>query len=230
MSGSLLTQRSGYACPSEILVEDRGSDRTLVVFGGIKGGLGIAPFEFRTVLASSTANTVFFRDHSQMWYQQYLGGGGLDVDRLFARHPKLEKVLRRPSVSCVGNSMGGYGAIMFGLGLGARYAIAFAPQTLIGPLARRRVNDRRWHRQMLKMYLRRGPLRRTYDLRSFSETATGPTRIRIFVGTDDPLDVLHAEHLALGRNVELNRIEGASHDAVKKLRDSGKLIQILQDE
>ncbi len=103
-------------------------------FGGIASGIAMPPFEFYRASKILSHSKVFFRDINQTWYQQGLPGLGND---LYATKSYIELLIdkQRPEkIFFIGNSMGGYAAILFSVLIGKGNAIAFAPQTFIPPL------------------------------------------------------------------------------------------------
>jgi pimeloyl-ACP methyl ester carboxylesterase len=137
---------------------------------------------------------------------------------------KVDKVLM------VGNSMGGYAALLFGNLLGATEVLAFSPQTFLS--RRRRIvhRDRRWSRQMAAVhsapliepaFLDLGPLFRHYS---------GSTVFHVHYGTKSRHDQAHARQLRHCPSVALHAYPYEGHELVKSLRESGELEAILREE
>lgn len=201
---------------------------TLVVFGGIANGIDIPPFEFHRMTESLSVNRVFIRDMRQGWYQSQVKDG------LFAglSDGEVETVqdwFSSTRTVFIGNSMGGFAAILFGALFAADHVLAFAPQTSVSPLGLLRCRDFRWARQILRMYLRNGFVRNSHDLRKVLLKTPPKEPIEIFYGEICRYDTCHATYLSDLPGVTATMIPGARHGAVRRLRDSGQLIQVLRD-
>ena len=203
------------------------SGTTFVLFGGIAQGFAIPPFEFRRMMAEVPATKIYVRDVAQGWYQHAVQGRQADTRRLFQGLPDVDRRLAGQRLVFIGNSMGGFAALMFGALLRADRVIAFTPQTFVDPLRKLRHNDRRWWRQMLPMYARHGLMRWSYDLRNPLAASARPAKATVYYGTALALDRQHAERIGDSPGVTLAPIEGEGHDAVKHLRDKGALHSLL---
>src|SRR4051794_4757161 len=103
----------------------RRSDRLVVAFGGVRQRLRPPPKEFSRSLEQQDCAVLFVRD-PQRWWWQYDGGQISSVlDRI--RTAREETGAKR--LICLGNSMGGFGALYFGARLGADAILGFSPQT-----------------------------------------------------------------------------------------------------
>jgi hypothetical protein len=207
-----------------------GSERLYIFFGGISTGIAMPPFEFYNSAKILKYSKIFIRDFEQSWYHAGLRGIGSD---LHSTCDYLRSVIQgaRPS-RCVfvGNSMGGYAAILFHTLIGIGEAIAFAPQTFISPLLRWRYRDRRWKAQILRTY-RISLLRdRAWDLKPLMMRADSALKVAIYVSTDDAMDYLHATHLKDVPGVRIFERSGGGHGVVKLLRNNGELPTIMSGE
>src|SRR5690554_3011391 len=111
------------------LIEKKGYKHLVVIFGGINQGIGIPVFEFFNILNEKSLDKVFVRDFNQMWY---LNGVDSHVDTFEKLFLKLKRVIKGyEKVSFVGNSMGGYAAVLFGVLLNVNECVVFSPQTFI---------------------------------------------------------------------------------------------------
>jgi hypothetical protein len=204
-----------------------GSSKLYFIFGGVAAEMAMPPFEFYASARIIEENKVFLRDFSQAWYQNGLPGVGSDLYAIrdFIQGKIAE--LKPEEVFFVGNSMGGYAAILFAALVGRGTAIAFAPQTFVSPLKRLRHRDRRWSKQIAGMYLRTAFKAHIWDLKACLKPLQNETRIEIFVSEDDPLDYLHALRLRGLEGVQIHECPVGGHTLVKQLRDEGKLPAIL---
>jgi pimeloyl-ACP methyl ester carboxylesterase len=204
------------------------SDTVLIVFGGIVGQIEIPFFEFAKVTAPLGVKKVYVRDHEQAWYHKGVMGAAENIDALvgYLRRQIQEHGCRR--VVTLGNSMGAYAAILTGCQLPADEVVAFSPQTFIGRFRRllRRVG--RWSRQLSGAYRSRSAQRAYFNLRSVLRRKSGATTYHLYYAKGNRLDACHAEHLAGLPGVHLHPVDLDGHRMVRVLRDSGRLIEILQ--
>ncbi|PVM84873.1 hypothetical protein DDF67_18410 [Caulobacter endophyticus] len=169
------------------------------------------------------------RDPSDSWFHGVPGvEGGAEG---FAR--RLAAYARGYSrVVCVGYSMGGYAALLFGRLLQADVTLSFAPQTVLTACGMARLADPRWRDHLDKVRALEAP-RGLMDLKAlFAETAASAARRRTsiyFPAAGDALDRLHARRLSDHADlVELGDDVAHSGFAIW-LRRSGAL-RLLIDE
>ncbi len=201
------------------------ADTLLVAFGGIKGGMGIAPFEFLRLASDVPTKRLFVRDLSQAWYQRGVPGLGETVGEAAAglRTRIQESGARR--VVMTGNSMGGFAALLFGAMCGADEVHAFSPQTFLGRWRRFRARDFRWREQIAAIHRRR-PAGAVLDLRRTLRGWEGPGIVHYCTNYD--LDRAHATRLRGLPGVSLRGHESGDHQLVRTLRASGELVEILR--
>ncbi|QJD30336.1 alpha/beta fold hydrolase [Methylococcus geothermalis] len=205
-----------------------GSRKLYLTFGGMQGALGIPPFEFYQSSRILNESRVFFRDLSQTWYHAGLPGISSNIPET-ARY--IETIIDKSSadeIIYLGNSMGGYAAILFAALIGHGRVVSFSPQTFISPSQRRAAGDRRWRSKVLRTYGAALFKPKFFDLRAVMEKAGANNPIEIFVSSLDALDLVHARNLERFRNVRITVRDLGGHNLVKHLRDSGELQLILQ--
>lgn len=181
-------------------------------------------FEFLKSFYGKEYNLFFARDRAHRWYQEGslgLGDTPQAVADAIATH--LAPVARSRSIA-LGNSMGGYAAILFGLLLKLDKVVAFAPQTFIGAELRKQHHDDRWDDEISAIAHMGYP-----DLLPLVE-ATPNTRIAIYFSKDSALDRLHAERLAGCANVSLHWLEGDDHNIARALKNIGMLGEVIDRE
>ncbi|WP_277458296.1 hypothetical protein [Methylococcus capsulatus] len=204
------------------------SRKLYLIFGGMQGALGIPPFEFYKSSRILKESRVFFRDLSQTWYHAGLPGISSNIPET-ARY--IERIIDKAAaeeVVFIGNSMGGYAAILFSTLIGQGRAVGFSPQTFISPSKRRAWGDRRWRSKILRTYGAALFKPKFFDLRRLLETSGADHRIDIFVSSLDRLDVIHARNIEPFGNVHITERALGGHNLVKHLRDNGELQLILQ--
>jgi pimeloyl-ACP methyl ester carboxylesterase len=191
---------------------------TLVVaFGGLKHGYGGIKGEFRHSVERLDCAGLFVRDEASRWYQYEAA----EMTALIEQIQAFRAATGARRLVCLGNSMGGFGALLFASRLKADAAIAFCAQTAITPDILRALGDDRWVSIQGAI-----PAYPAGDL--LLEPAPGG-RVVMCWGAEDPLDTAHVERLAGPWSAERVAVTGASHDAAWVLRERGELLPLLAD-
>lgn len=217
---------------SEGILEDLSAPSQVlaIAFGGMMMRLdGLPPFEFFRVLDSVTpAKKLFLRDQSQAYYHHGIPGLGDDIAEVATGIHKIAERTGALKLVMLGNSGGGYAALLFGRLLGADEVHAFAPTTFILPELRDRYDDHRFENRWAAL-MESGRYQAQYgDLRRFFEdTPPRDTRFVIHYCSTYELDVVHAEWLANDPEVELRPYETGDHGLVRRLRETGELTDLL---
>jgi pimeloyl-ACP methyl ester carboxylesterase len=204
-----------------------GAPVLVVTFGGVKHGtgIGVPPFEFLRSLSSLGCDAIFLRDFSQAWYQFGVDGVAGDVAGLAQWLRNRKHGYRRTVV--LGNSMGGYAALLFGRLAEFDVVIAFNPQTTIAPPDLAALGDRRW--QLLIDRMRARSAAGGHDDVRAGAPRSGAVEgtSLLFFGAGSRDDAAHAMRLAGEPGCHLFAVRDSRHDAVKMLRDAGILARIL---
>lgn len=204
-----------------------GSDDLYIFFGGLAGGLAMPPFEFYSAASILDHNKIFVRDLGQTWYHHTPGLGDPTVAGLQGFLEGQISAIAPRRVRFIGNSMGGFAAMLFCCRIGQGEAIAFSPQTFISPVLKLRHLDARWPRQILKTWLTRNGGDRVWDLKPVLQDSSSHVKIRIYASRSDGLDTIHAERVQDCSGVEVTLLDEGGHSVVKLLRNSGQLKDIL---
>ncbi len=207
-----------------------GSKVLYFFFGGIHASIAMPPFEFYKASEIIEENKIFLRDFDQSWYHAGLKDKSINIDTTAMYIENTINNIRPEKVFFVGNSMGGYAAILFSSLIGKGEAIAFAPQTFISSDLRKKYNDTRWPQQIAKTLALSTTKKEVHDLRSFLSRQKSNNRISIFVARDDVLDLNHAVHVKDCPGVDIFEFDTGGHSLVRELRDKGKLPQIMVGE
>ncbi|WP_275228387.1 hypothetical protein [Novosphingobium album (ex Liu et al. 2023)] len=96
-------------------------------------------------------NRILVRDPANFWYLYGVPGLGHDVDAVTSALRGMIARLRPTSVSTVGQSMGGYAALMFGALLEVEQILSFGPLSYFRSDRARRDGDTRWLATMEKL-------------------------------------------------------------------------------
>lgn len=204
---------------------ERPADTLLITFGGIAQGIGVARFEFCRILEGVPAKTMYIRDVSQSWYHGHLPGVGVGVEALREAIAGVREDAGSKRVVCVGNSMGGYAALLLGSLVRADRVVAFAPQAFVSRWLRFRHWDRRWKKQIQQLHKSCGLRKATYDLQGCLGNP-GYLSASIYSDRSSRLDAIHARRLSKTPRTKIHWREGG-HGLVKGLRDTGELREIL---
>lgn len=212
--------------PVEVELSSNGSN-LYIFFGGIAAGIVMPPFEFYNSSKIIDENKIFLRDFSQCWYQNGLLETTEDIDSTVEYiQTEIEKI-KPKQIFFVGNSMGGYAAILFSSLIGKGHAIAFAPQTFIAPILRLKHKDFRWQKQIFNTYRKSFFKRKVWDLKPLLLQPNGIENVSVFVSIKDKLDYVHALHIKNIPSVNVYEFKSGGHGVVKLLRDKGMLPAIM---
>ena len=197
---------------------------TLIAFGGAYSAFGgIPPFEFLRIAEPLAARRVFVRDPRQRFYHYPIRGLGATIpDKVRT----LRKVSRNGPLVVVGNSAGGFAALLFGALLDADVVLAFSPRTTIDQrhyvAAGEAVNSR------VRAVNRNPRLQRDFfDLATILRQAEQRGAITVVYPRGNSTDRWHAERLRQCPAVQLRPMASDSHGLVRDLRDSGELLRLL---
>lgn len=209
----------------------------LVITFGFADWTALPRFDFvgrlRKLMATTgqPLNLIAIRDTANFWYQHGVSGLGRDVDEVAASLQRVIADLRPASIHMVGQSMGGYAAILFGALLGADQVLAFGPLSYLRDDWARRDGDARWIGVMES--LRRHPPARIYDdLPALLAKHSVPVRIVFGAGAEADgsvnSDAIHASRFTDLAGVTIECEERASHAVVQWLIDTAQLDNLLQ--
>ena len=204
-----------------------GSSTLLITFAGISGALGVYPFEFFKITKGFDVDKIFIRDVNQAWYHKGLNGIGNNIEEIADYFKKLIEKYNYNKVVCLGNSMGGYAALVIGKLIDADIILSFAPQTFLDSKNRELHRDNRWIEQIAQLPTTIEP--KYLDLSLLFDSKTNNSLIHIFYSLDERIDIVHANWLKDTANVTLHVYENGGHQLVQHLRKSGELYRILRN-
>lgn len=186
----------------------------VLVFTGVKHGLGGVPLdEFAGTAQGGAGNHVLFiSDMKRTWYSR----AGL-VDRILslvkdycARHGLLR-------IQTLGNSMGGYGALLFCRFLPVDLACAISPQISMHP---DRIAERRWSQHRADF----GP---DLALSAVEGFGTLPTRAVVLYGQSEARDRAQMRLIPALPNLTQRGLRGCGHDVARRLKEAGLYGQVF---
>jgi hypothetical protein len=201
------------------------NNTVLVAFGGINQRMGMPIFEFHKTISGIQADKIFIRDFSQAWYQK---GIDFQINSISALIDHLRSVLFERNydrVCFIGNSMGGFAAILLGTILNVDHIIAFSPQTFIDKWNRLYYLDFRWKNQINSVHKNKNKIKEYFDLKSFLPKKTYNSIIEVYYSPLHRLDRIHAKRLKNIKNIDLNKVYEGGHAIVKTLKNEGILLK-----
>ena len=210
------------------LTDFKGSKNLLVSFGGIKQGLGMPVFEFFNSISDIPCDKIFLRDFNQAWYQKGVDDELDHIDKVIEYLKNVLSKNKYDKVCFLGNSMGGYGALLFGSILNVDCVISFAPQSFIDKRNRIINFDIRWIKKINNIYRFEKKRMQYFDLKEHLNTNPSyKTQLNIYYSPKHRLDKKHAERLKELKNVILHPIQKGGHEVVKIVRNNGELKDLI---
>ena len=180
----------------------------IICFGGLALKMGgILPFEFLNYLSSIYQNEcdlVFFIDHEKCWYHKGIQGITSNIDETALYINSIIKDKYYKNVIFMGNSAGGYAAILFGSICNVNHVISFIPQTIL-----------------------ENPIDSNYS--NLKDIINKTTKYIIYGDTnakDIRHDISHCENIDCFTNVKVIKSDGVG---VKMMRDNGDIKRIIDN-
>jgi hypothetical protein len=186
-----------------------------------------------TTIGRST-NRILVRDVNNSWYHRKIPGLGRHVDEVADSLRQIIQFIQPSQVITIGQSMGGYAAIMFGALLQVERILSFGPLSFVCPQQAITYHDRRWLSVMLDLEQNPPPVRYP-DLPSLCKQKGEKPELHIFFGTKPDegatesvnLDVLHAMRYQPLENCHLHPYPDAAHTVVQHLIDTEQINDLL---
>ena len=210
-----------------LIDKQENSNILLVSFGGVAMGLPVPVFEFMRTLDKYNINKVFIRDFQQAWYTKGIKDYSSNIDETVEYLRELIQLYGREKTIFLGNSAGGFAAVLFGALLNVKEVHAFAPQIFINWPKRLRYLDFRWTSKMIfnlnhKEYY-------SFDLSKRLANLSFDTEMNIYWDKSHKLDNIHVEELFyLKDKIQFLPRLGGGHNVIKELKKDGSLEQILK--
>ncbi|MCC4298558.1 hypothetical protein [Aurantimonas coralicida] len=187
----------------------RGTSKTLFVsFTGVQHGLGGLPAD-EFIGTTHRHHSLFVSDMNRSWYN----ADGI-VDQV---SQQIDEIRRQEGVRrtvTIGNSMGGFGAILFARLISADVAFSFSPQFTVHP--NREPFEKRWSTYTDKI----DPWRYETPMPLRSEC-----RYFVFSGTDNE-EIAHTRQFPKSRNIRIYYVKGG-HNISKSFKDAGLLKSVV---
>jgi pimeloyl-ACP methyl ester carboxylesterase len=177
-------------------------------------------------------NKVLVRDSGNAWYHRKIAGLGSHPDETAATLRALIAAIAPSQVITIGQSMGAYAAVMYGLLLDVDSVIAFGPLSFLDVQQALLYHERRWLAVMRDL-ARNPPASGYYDLAALPR---GRTALHLIFGTKPDqdhatesvnLDAMHAHRLAALGNCTLYPYPYSGHPVVQHLIDTKRINALL---
>ena len=187
------------------------SDRCLIVFTGVghaMGAIDIQREEFYN--QHKLGMVIWITDKKRSW------GNNLNIKKISSA---VKKFSENRKIYIIGNSMGGFLAILFSKFLEAKKVIAFSPQFSVCPDIV--PDEKRWmnHRQYIDEY-------RYKDL---SDSFDRNTKYALLIGDGQHEDIHYSKFIKFSSlsNIELIRFNETGHKVASNLKDLNLLNQSI---
>ena len=190
------------------------SNQLFLVYTGNHQRLMTQPALFLSQARLLERNVVMFRSKPGGFYHQGISDSINSVDAFVAWQRALCAGLphvRR--VFCMGTSMGGYAALLYGYHLGVEAVWAFSPQTLVKKMVRNESGTRIVANDMAELLA----------------LGNGRTTYHIYYNQSHEVDERAAQRLAGSMGVHLWPQGGQGHVVVKHLLDSQQLASLFPE-
>lgn len=180
-------------------------------------------------------NRILLRDRTFHWYLYGVPGLGENVDEMVARLKRIIAIMRPREVWCIGDSLGGYAAVMIGFLLNAERIVGISPVSTIDAHSTRLYNEKRFLWRM-DFVAANPPQSGYYDLPRLGRETGYRGKLHLIIGTSGGItapdtvnfDVMHAYRFGHVPGLKLHYVRDADHDYVTLLlRQRGKIDKLL---
>lgn len=209
MDVSQLDNRTVELSDKPLLVDFAGGGEVLAICFGAYEPMRLPPFEFYgrmkkiERLSGRTINKILVRDTSNAWYHYGVPGLGRDLPDTISRIKAMIAEMNPSRVIALGQSMGAFGAVLFGALLDVDEVIAFGPLALFDSKLRYYCSDDRWSDAVKRVELF-PPAVFHQDLPRLIDSLSIRTRFHVYYGTkptEDPGD-------------KIRHVEAVNYDAI----------------
>lgn len=188
-------------------------------------------------------NKILVRDSGNAWYHRRIAGLGSHVDETAQSLRDLVRRIAPSQVTTIGQSMGAYAAVMYGLLLDVQQIVAFGPLSFLDVQQARLYHELRWL-PVMESLAQDPPASGYYDLAALCRArATEHTQLHLVFGTRPDaarpdvanpgasesvnLDAMHAQRLAAFGRCTLHPFPQSGHAVVQHLIDTKRINGLL---
>ena len=218
--------QSGDINTSESLVVEAGLDPSVLiaVFSGLRGRWGSRRFDFVRTTQSLRYSRILCRDPYSAWYHNGIGEEAPGIRQLAeVLRERIEELA--PTVKIfIGNSAGGYAAMLFGHMLEADMVHAFSPQTCLKAsyVKRYRNLDQQWKADAYAEDL--------FDLKAVLKRHNGRTTYFVHMCENNDNDRGAADWVAARKGVRICSYPCTSHGVARHMAKEKLLYKMLQPD
>lgn len=186
-------------------------------------------------IARGQLNKIFLKDSTNSWYHYGVQGLGESIDEVAQSLQVLIESMQPSRIIAVGQSMGGYAAIVFGILLKVDTIISFGSLSCLDSRFAQLIQDTRW--LPISLELETSNLSCSYfDLIPLYHSKVTRTKIHYIFGSsledgetgERNLDALHASRLhGACSDIKFYNYTQSGHTIVKYLVDNKKINSLL---
>jgi acetyltransferase-like isoleucine patch superfamily enzyme/Flp pilus assembly protein TadD len=177
-----------------LFIEDKSSNKLAVFFSA-----AVAPsFTGFKMLEPYSINKLFIRDPTQSWYGRKIEGFANGPDDIKDEIKKITDKFKPENIIFMGESMGGYAALLFGILLKVGRIIAFGPQMILNS-------------KMPNMPKRHTELK-YQNLYEILKEKIPKTKIDIWFGAEDLADVYNISDARYISNIKIFPVKHSPHN------------------
>ena len=208
------------------IVQRSGANGCLLVFSGINDNVQLPIPLFHRVVSTLDLHLVYFRDELRNLYLTGIEGVSPGLEKAADGIRRILSDIGAQQVYTLGNSSGGFGAIAYGIQLGAKGVIASGSPTnlrtdFMSADGRATAVINRLNSQLPAEVL---------DLGLMLRSARNRPEIYCYFGAEHALDAAHAKHIAGFGNVHLRPVADCeSHGVILPLMERGELLPAIAE-
>jgi poly-gamma-glutamate capsule biosynthesis protein CapA/YwtB (metallophosphatase superfamily) len=178
-----------------LYVEEKASVELIIIFSGVNA----TNFTGYKLFSGYKVNKLFIRDPNKSWYNGSIKGLSNDADELLIVIKAITDKFKSKDITMYGSSMGGYAAILFGLKLDIGNIVVFGPQVML--------NSKMPNNPVsMKSIL--------YDNLYEILNKHSKTKITIYFGSEDVIDIYNLSYMKNYDYVHLKCIYGSPHNVM----------------
>ncbi|OYT16624.1 MAG: hypothetical protein B7C24_06835 [Bacteroidetes bacterium 4572_77] len=214
--------------PIEI-ISDKIGDNLYIIFTGF--GQTKTTFEFFNTLKGVPGTKVFIRDINRLYYHFGISKDISSIDAIvewlnnFCEKDKYENII------CIGSSMGGFAALLFGALLDVDVVHAFNPQTILSVnINEKKIGETQWlqHLKRLAVMTKDLNVKRYFEVADYINDTSGI--YNVYYCRYKACDKCYVEDLSkklVGDNVIFHKLNCDTHRAALFCKEAGILKQLL---
>ena len=204
-------------------VARHGASTAVIVFCDSKQRIGMPLPMLHRWLSRWPVSLIYLRDLQGLGYLGGIGGLGPDLNSTLAGLKNEVAFLGAKRIVCYGHSIGGFGALRYGIELGADTVLCMAGLVNMKPSFNVGLNYGGAAARLNALFPDQ-PL----DLRPLHQEAARPPKALMVYAEHNWDDRLHAEHVAGLKDVSLIQVDGAQgHNVAVDLMRAGTYEQVM---